>query len=165
MAEYRYLYPERVQFSDTDMAGIVHFSNFYRYMERAEHAFFRSVGLSIWEDPALFSEDDQVAWPRVHTSCDFHSPLRFQDEFLIELLVEEIRTRAVRYLIRCWKLDGTLVAEGRMAAACVRKDPETGRMKSVPIPRRILSKIAAAPADKLGRHPPVPAEAVTGGTG
>ena len=31
----------------TDMAGIVHFSNFYKWMEQCEHEFFRSLGLSI----------------------------------------------------------------------------------------------------------------------
>ena len=39
--------PRRVQFSETDMAGIAHFSNFFRMMEEVEHAFFRSVGLSV----------------------------------------------------------------------------------------------------------------------
>ncbi len=39
----------RVEFSDTDMAGIVHFTNFYRWMEYAEHAWFRSLGLKIIE--------------------------------------------------------------------------------------------------------------------
>ena len=37
----------RVEFCETDMAGIVHFSNFYKWMEQAEHEFFRSLGLSI----------------------------------------------------------------------------------------------------------------------
>ena len=37
----------RVQFSETDMAGIMHFSNFFKMMEEVEHAFFRSVGLSV----------------------------------------------------------------------------------------------------------------------
>ncbi|MEQ2009187.1 MAG: acyl-CoA thioesterase, partial [Limisphaerales bacterium] len=37
----------RVEFSETDMAGIVHYSNFFKYMETAEHAFFRSLGFSI----------------------------------------------------------------------------------------------------------------------
>ena len=36
-----------VQFSETDMAGIVHFSNFFRWMEEVEHAYFRSLGLSV----------------------------------------------------------------------------------------------------------------------
>ncbi len=37
----------RVEFSETDMAGIMHYSNFFRFMETAEHAFFRSLGFSI----------------------------------------------------------------------------------------------------------------------
>ena len=37
----------RVEFSETDMAGIVHYSNFFRYMEAAEHEFFRALGFSV----------------------------------------------------------------------------------------------------------------------
>ena len=37
----------RVQFYETDAAGIVHFSWFFRYMEEAEHALWREAGLSI----------------------------------------------------------------------------------------------------------------------
>ena len=37
----------RVQFAETDLAGIAHFSNFVRWMEETEHAFFRSLGMSI----------------------------------------------------------------------------------------------------------------------
>src|SRR5689334_19819650 len=36
-----------VQFSETDMAGIVHFSNYFRWMEEVEHAFLRSLGMSV----------------------------------------------------------------------------------------------------------------------
>ena len=44
---HEYRYRRRVEFSETDLAGIVHFSNYFRYMEAAEHEFFRSLGLSI----------------------------------------------------------------------------------------------------------------------
>ena len=44
---YEYSIVRGVEFSDTDMAGIMHFSNFFRFMEAAEHGFFRSLGLSI----------------------------------------------------------------------------------------------------------------------
>ncbi len=154
MPEHRFVYTDRVQFSDTDMAGIVHFANFYRYMERAEHAFFRSIGLSIWENPADFPPEERVGWPRVHASCDFHAPLFFQETFQVELLVEEIRGKAIRYLVRCWKEDGSLAAEGRMAAACVRKDAATGKMRAVPIPERILAKIEPTPPEALSRNAP-----------
>ena len=36
-----------VTFAETDMAGILHFSNYFRYMEEAEHAFFRSLGFRV----------------------------------------------------------------------------------------------------------------------
>lgn len=140
---------ERVQFSETDMAGIVHFSNFFRYMERVEHAFFRSLGMSI-VDPDHHG-DDRVGWPRVHASCDYMAPLKFEEEFRIELLVEEVRNKVIRYLIRCWHLNGVLAGEGRLTVACVRKDPETGKMKAVSIPERIHSKIEAAPPELLER--------------
>ena len=153
MSAHRFVHRDRVQFSDTDMAGIVHFANFARYTERAEHAFFREVGLSIWEDPQLIPDEERVGWPRVHFSCDFHAPLFFQEEFEVELLVEEVRSKAIRYLFRCWKQDGKLAAEGRMAAACVRKSPEDGRMRAVPIPERIRSKLASAPESLLKRQP------------
>ena len=88
---HRFTCTERVQFSDTDMAGIVHFSNFFRYMERVEHAFFRSLSFSIVDPPT--QAEERVGWPRVHASCDYFAPLRFEEEFECELLVEEVRSK------------------------------------------------------------------------
>ena len=157
----QFIYTDRVQFSDTDMAGIMHFANFFRFLERAEHAFFRSLELSVVEDVPAIPVDDHVGWPRVHASCDYHAPLRFEDVVEIEVLVEEVRPKTLRYLFRVYKENGTLCAEGRITAVCVRKDPETGQMKGVEIPSRISSKIQAAPPELLKRRskpaPPVSA--------
>jgi acyl-CoA thioester hydrolase len=49
----------RVEFFETDLAGIVHFANYYRFMEQAEHAFFRALGLKI-HDKRLASRDCQL---------------------------------------------------------------------------------------------------------
>src|SRR5262245_24638607 len=65
----------RVQFYETDVAGIVHFSWFFRYMEEAEHALWRQAGLRIHPDQS------DIGWPRVAASFEFHRPLRFEDEF------------------------------------------------------------------------------------
>ena len=146
---HRHTLKERVQFADTDMAGIVHFSNFFRYMERVEHDFFRALGLSIWDKSNEVPVDERVGWPRVHVSCDFRAPLQFEEEFTMELLVVEIRPRTLRYLIRFWKLDGELCAEGKLIAACVRRDPTTGKMRAVNIPDRIRSRISVAPESAL----------------
>ena len=152
MPAHRFVHRDLIQFSDTDMAGIVHFANFFRFMERTEHAFFRSLDLSIVEKHEGV-EEVPVGWPRIHASCDFLAPLFFEDQVEIELLVEEVRTRAIRYLFRVRKADGTLAAEGRIAAVCVQKDGTKG-MKAVEIPIRIREKLEAAPPELLQRNAP-----------
>lgn len=135
----------RVEFSETDMAGIVHFSNFFRYMEAAEHAFFRSIGLSIAPGGA-----DSIGWPRVHADCDFRKPLRFEDTVEIELLVREKRERSLVYTVIFRKVNADPVhevARGSLAVACIRKDAATGTMISIPIPADIANRIEAAPAE------------------
>ena len=77
---YQFRQTRRVQFAETDLAGIVHFSNFYRYMEEAEHAFYRSLGFSVHDMPRD-APGSKVGWPRVHASADFRNPLRFEEEF------------------------------------------------------------------------------------
>jgi acyl-CoA thioesterase FadM len=54
-----YVYDRRVQFAETDLAGIVHFSWYFRYIEEAEHALWRAAGLSISPPRA------EMGWPRV----------------------------------------------------------------------------------------------------
>lgn len=138
----------RVEFSETDMAGIVHFSNFYRYMESAEHAFFRSLGYSI----VTRQTDPPVGWPRVHASFDFKHPLRFEDEIEVHLLVAEKKSRSLTYLFRIRKRTGDEAVEcatGRMTVVCVTKNPD-GRMSAAPIPGELADLIQIAPAELLG---------------
>ncbi len=68
MAEYRFLYTDRVQFSDTDKPGMFHFSKFFCFMERAEHAFFRSIDLSIWENPNQIHDEERIALPKAFSN-------------------------------------------------------------------------------------------------
>lgn len=137
----------RVEFPETDLGGAVHFANFYRYMELAEHAFFRSLGLSI-HDPA----PGAVKWPRVRVSCDISGRLEFEDEIEIHLLVRELRARGIVYQFTLRKLNGQSpgeVARGSFAVACVRKDAETGALRAVPIPESIARLIEPAPPELL----------------
>src|SRR5439155_10782509 len=91
----------RVEFSETDMAGIVHYSNFFRYMEAAEHEFFRSLGFSV----VTRQVDPPVGWPRVHAECDYKHPLRFEDEVEIRLLVSQKRSKLFTYEFQFRKLN------------------------------------------------------------
>ena len=141
MAAHEFTITRRVEFSETDMAGIVHFSNFCRYMEHAEHAFFRSLGRSIVD------HDLGVGWPRVHMNCDFKKPLRFEDEVEIRLLVSAKTSKSISYQFRFW-VAGTEAARGALTVVCVRHN-EAGEMKAANIPPEIADLIEVAPADKL----------------
>src|SRR5277367_5484253 len=97
---YEFKAIRRVEFCETDMAGIMHYSNFFRFMETAEHAFFRSLGLSI-----VRASDSPVGWARFHAQCYFKSPLRFEDEVEIHLLVAEKKSKALSYIFKFHKLN------------------------------------------------------------
>jgi acyl-CoA thioester hydrolase len=144
---YTFKMKKRVEFSETDMAGIVHFSNFFRYMEMTEHAFFRSLGYSV------HAEIDGVnyGWPRVSVSCDYRKPVRFEDELEIELLIVEKKAKAIeyRFVLRQVLADSNpIVAIGTVVTVCVAMDGEDG-MKSMPIPEALASLIETAPAEVL----------------
>jgi len=137
----------RVEFSDTDMEGIMHFSNFFRFMETAEHAFLRSLGYS-----AVLSRNGlSVCLPRVHAECNYLAPLRFEDEVLIHLLVQRKGKRSLTYQFRFYRLNGLdsiEVARGQVTAVCAARQPN-GSFKAVPWPKALAGKIQEAPASAL----------------
>lgn len=136
----------RVEFAETDMAGIVHFSNFFRMMEATEHAFFRSLGFTIHGHES----DTTTGWPRVSASCDYRAPLRFEEEVEIHLIVAEVRSRSIRYQFIFRKADdGTEVARGQVAAVCATVDKTTGKLVPVSIPEKVRAKITPAPSEVL----------------
>ncbi len=145
---YEFEITRRVEFSETDLAGIMHFSNFFRFMESAEHAFFRSLGFSV----AHARDGLEVCLPRVHAECDYAVPLRFEDEVLVRLLVERKGRRSLTYQFRFSRLNGAVleeVARGRLTVASVERQAD-GTMQAVPLPKVIADKIQQAPARMLG---------------
>jgi YbgC/YbaW family acyl-CoA thioester hydrolase len=143
---YEFRAIRRVEFSDTDMAGIMHYSNFFRFMETAEHGFFRSLGLSIFKDAA----HPEVGWPRVHAECDYHAPLTFGDEVEIHLLVTAKKSKALSYIFHFHKLNANpplLAARGSLTVVCVTG--HEGKMSACTIPPAIADKIQVAPPELL----------------
>jgi YbgC/YbaW family acyl-CoA thioester hydrolase len=131
-----YTLRRRVQFYELDSAGIVHFSTYFRYMEEAEHAMWRDAGLSIAPQEA------EVGFPRVSAGCDYHRPLRFEDEFDVRIRVVAIAEKSIRYQCTLTRGEET-IATGTLTVVCVRKGPG-GAMKAVPIPREIAARFAVS---------------------
>ena len=139
-----------VAFAETDMAGIVHFAQFYRYMEEAEHAFLRSVGLDVMEHKP---DGTILGWPRVSAKCGFKSPAFFGDTLAIEVTVQRIGVKSLTLDYRFTRDDHpdaeggepTLVAEGTMKTVACTFTPDR-TMTCVPVPEAFLDRIEEAGA-------------------
>ena len=127
-----------VQFHETDAAGIVHFSCYFRYMEEAEHAFWRSVGLSV------APPDTPYGWPRVAVSCDYRHPLRFEDEVEIHLRIVAMTGRSLTYACQM-SLGSTVVANLSMTTVCVTRSGPRQTMKAAALPAALRDRLEVAP--------------------
>lgn len=130
------IYRRRVEFAETDAAGMAHFAVFFRYMEEAEHAVWRSAGLDIFE------KHEERSWPRIAARFDFKAPLRFQDEFEVRTEMGAVTRSTIQWAHAIMRGD-TVIGNGTVTAVCVRKNPD-GTMKSAPIPEDIISRLRSA---------------------
>ncbi|MFC1757760.1 acyl-CoA thioesterase [Planctomycetota bacterium] len=144
----------RVEFCDTDMAGIAHFSNFFRYMEQAEHEFLRQVGKNV----VLHDDRGTLGFPKLEAHCEYRHPAVLDAEMVVELIVTSDDHKTIRYECTIYQeLDDDrpecepstanaiatkhgnrrLLAEGFLRVACCRFPPNEMPFP-VPIPDHVL---------------------------
>lgn len=126
----------RVEFCETDAAGIAHFSAFLCYMEQAEHAFLRNLGTSVVKD---IGDGWHLSWPRVHVECDYRGAARFEDELEISVQIERLGSKSVTYAFEFQK-SGANIASGKVVAVCCRVKPGHDLESSV-IPDELASQL------------------------
>ncbi len=124
----------RVQFSETDMAGIMHFSNYFRLMEEVEHAFFRSIGMSV----VMQHDGLHIGWPRVSASCDYAFPAKFEQEIQLHLRVVRVGEKSFSFDVE-FLLDGRQIALGKITSVCC--EIGLGAMRSIPIPDELRKRL------------------------
>jgi 4-hydroxybenzoyl-CoA thioesterase/acyl-CoA thioester hydrolase len=113
----------RVEFSDTDAAGIMHFSAFFRFMEQAEHDLLRSLGLSVvMSDDITQAGGGKLSWPRVHAHCDFRAPAHYEDVVDIDVSLSRLGGKSASYDFR-FTLAGKELATGEITSVCCRITP------------------------------------------
>ncbi len=142
MASPTFSITRRVEFHETDAAGLMHFSNFYRWMEVCEHEWFRALDLAMM---STTTDGVRRGWPRREASCSFVRPLRCGDLVRVTGSVIEVKNVSVAYEFifekdRAGKW--TEVARGRMTTVHVRQDAE-GRMEADPLPANVRSAFGA----------------------
>lgn len=125
-----------VAFSDTDAAGVVHFSALLRYAEDAEHRFLARHGLVVFR-----REGGKVTgWPRVDVRFRFLIPVRFGDELTLAVELTQVGQSSLVLHHRMTCRD-RLVAEGDMVSVQAEMTPE-GPGESIPLPDALRARLA-----------------------
>ncbi|MGJ8633972.1 MAG: acyl-CoA thioesterase [Luteolibacter sp.] len=112
METIRHRYECEIAFADTDASGRVHFSNILRYVERAEHDFFRHCGVK------LIGKD--VGWPRVKVSCEYERSLIFGGWAIVKLQLKRVGGSSLTWAFEVHSKEGERAARGEMV--CVKVD-------------------------------------------
>lgn len=137
-----HVYRSVAYWSETDAAGIVHFSNFFRYCERAEEDFWLSrYGLS-----SGVGAESNILFPRVRAGCIYHYPIYPYDRYRVEIVDVLVGEKSIQYSHRIYNESrgGVLSAECEVIAVCIDRES----FRSIPIPeeiRRFLFENGARP--------------------
>ncbi len=129
----------RIEWQDTDAAGVYHWSTVFRLVEAAEAALHDRLGIRDY----TFGRT-----PRVHVSCDFRRELAFWDAVRTELEVAEVGESSVRYAFALYREDED-TGEGDDAPAAVDEDASAAEGEMVGV------HVSAQPG---GSSEPWPAE-------
>ena len=74
----------RVYYEDTDLAGIVYYANYLKFIERARSEYVREMGV----DQVAMKEEDGVVFAVRKVEADYLSPAKFDDALVVETTTE-----------------------------------------------------------------------------
>ena len=117
----------RIEWIDTDAAGIYHWTTVFRLAEAAEQAMHSALGL----EPAV------AFAPRVAAAAEFKRALAFNDAVDVELAIETIDHSSLVYGLTVTSEAG-VAAEGTLTVRCV--DQATGR--PAPWPQDVRERLS-----------------------
>jgi acyl-CoA thioesterase FadM len=120
----------RIEWMDTDAAGISHWTTVFRLAEAAEAALHTALGIADYTFGAT---------PRVAVQASFARSLRFNDPVEVALTVTGLGRTSVEYGLAITG-DGGLAAEGSVKTCLIDRD--TGR--AIPWPDEIRAKLSGA---------------------
>jgi len=75
-----HIFPVHVYYEDTDLAGIVYYANYLKYIERARTEWVRELGV----DQAALKADEGLVFAVRRVEADYLSPAKFDDDLTVE---------------------------------------------------------------------------------
>lgn len=79
-------FPLRVYYEDTDLAGIVYYANYLKFIERARTEWVRAIGI----DQTRLKREEGIVFAVRRVEADYLSPARFDDELIVETSLDTV---------------------------------------------------------------------------
>ncbi|MBV2358831.1 tol-pal system-associated acyl-CoA thioesterase [Thalassococcus sp. CAU 1522] len=121
-----HIFPIRVYYEDTDMAGIVYHANYLKYIERARSDWVREMGL----DQNAMRERDGIVFVVRRIEADYLAPAKYDDHLEVRTVTTAVT--GVRLVMgqEVWR-GGTLLFRAEVTAVCVTIDGHPARLPAV----------------------------------
>jgi acyl-CoA thioester hydrolase len=117
-------FPVRVYYEDTDLAGIVYYANYLKFIERARTEWVRSLGI----DQGRLKADAGIVFAVRRVEADYLAPARFDD--MLEVVTECLETSAARVVLAQRVLrDGVCLVDAKVTIVALS---ESGRPQRMP---------------------------------
>lgn len=116
-------FPIRVYYEDTDMAGIVYYANYLKYIERARSDWVRGVGI----DQNALREEEGVVFVVRRVEADYHAPARFDDMLEVRTAVQVV-TGARLVMEQSLYRGGTLLFQAVVTVVCINAAGHLARL-------------------------------------
>ena len=117
---------EKVRFVETDMMGVVHHSNYFRWFEMGRVEYLRQADVFLTELMA-----DGIVFPIIHVDCQYKASAKFDDYIMIETKLEELSPVKMAFTYKVIrKSDEVLLATGSTQSVFTNDNGKITRMPS-----------------------------------
>ena len=134
MADADHRLPVRVYYEDTDLAGIVYYANYLKFMERARTEWLRSLG---YEQDRLMERDGIIFAVR-SVALEYHLPARFNDALEVSASLSQKGRASLTFRQEVRRSgDAQLLCSGEIRIACLDRQS----LRPTPIPKALALEI------------------------
>ena len=115
--------PLRIYYEDTDLAGIVYYANYLKFIERGRSEWVREMGV----DQAAMKRDEGVVFAVRRVEADYHSPAKYDDEVVVTTEVDTV-TGARLVVKQTVERDGTVLFSARVTIVAINEGGAPARL-------------------------------------
>ncbi len=118
----------RVYYEDTDLAGIVYYANYLKFIERGRSEFVRARGI----DQVVLKAEQGIVFAVRRVEADYLSPARFDDLLAVGTMITDLKGASIM-MDQSITRDGVILFRAKVVLVCLNS---AGRAQRIPDPVR-----------------------------